>query len=216
MSPRRRSQSHGSTIGCMTAIPPAQHVAEHRHLRTAPAPWYSVIGQILAWAIAAVLFALILALVVIPRITGATPYTILTSSMVPSMPPGTIVIDRPVPFDSITVGTVLTYQIESGQPDVVTHRVVGINVESDGSDTLTMRGDANPSPDVRHVISKQVRGVVWYSVPYVGYIGAFGSVDVRAIGARVVGGILILYAIYVVVMALVRGRKSPKGARAKG
>ena len=197
----------------MTAEPTARHDRVHRHFRVGPTPWYSVVGQILAWFIAAVLFALILALVVIPRIFGATPYTILTSSMVPTMPPGTIVIDRAVPFDSITQGTVLTYQLQSGQPAVVTHRVVGINVEADGSRSLTMRGDANPSPDANHVIAKQVRGVVWYSVPYVGYIGAVGSVDLRSIAAKVVGALLILYALYVVIMALVRGRKSPKRSR---
>jgi signal peptidase len=200
----------------MTAEPTAHHDVAHRHFRVGPSPWYSILAQILAWAIAAVLFALILALVVIPRIVGAMPYTILTSSMVPTMPPGTIVVDRPVPFDSITVGTVLTYQLQSGQPAVVTHRVVGINVEADGSRTLTMRGDANPSPDAAHVISKQVRGVVWYSVPYIGYVGSFGTVDVRSIAARGVGAALILYALYVAIMALVRGRKSPKRAREEG
>ena len=65
--------------------------------------------------------------------------------MVPQMPPGTIVVDRPEPFASIRVGDVLTYQIASGEPAVVTHRVIAINVESDGSQTLTMKGDANPS-----------------------------------------------------------------------
>jgi signal peptidase len=198
----------------MVADPPAQHARNHRHRRPEkPATWYGIIGQVIAWTIASALFALILMLVVVPRVTGSTPYTILTGSMVPVMPPGTIVVDRPEPFSSIKVGDVLTYQIASGEAAVVTHRVIGINVESDGSRTLTMKGDANPSPDLRHIISKQVRGVVWYSIPYVGYIGAVGSTDGRSIAARVVGAGLLLYALYVLIMALVRGKKPRNGDR---
>jgi signal peptidase len=198
----------------MVDDPPAQHARDHRHERSGkPATWYGILGQGIAWTIAAVLFALILILVVVPRVTGSTPYTILTGSMVPQMPPGTIVVDRPQPFSSIRVGDVLTYQIASGEPAVVTHRVIAINVESDGSQTLTMKGDANPSPDLKHVISKQVRGVVWYSIPYVGYIGAVGSADGRSIAARVIGVGLIVYAIVVLILALVRGRSPRSGGR---
>ncbi len=196
---------------------PAQHARDHRHERPGKrTTWYGTLGQIIAWTIAAVLFALILVLVVVPRAAGATPYTILTGSMVPQMPPGTIVVDRPQPFSSIRVGDVLTYQIASGQPAVVTHRVIAINVESDGSQTLTMKGDANPTPDLKHVISKQVRGIVWYSIPYVGYIGAVGSVDLRSIAARVIGAGLIIYAIVVLILALVRGKSPRNGGRRRG
>jgi signal peptidase len=193
---------------------PAQHAHAHRHERPAkPTTWYRVLGQTIAWIVAAVLFGLILVLVVVPRLTGATPYTILTGSMVPTMPPGTIVVTRPEPFSSIRVGDVLTYQIASGQPAVVTHRVIGINVEADGSRSLTMRGDANPSPDLKRVIPKQVRGVVWYSVPLVGYFGAVGSADTRSVVARIIGAGLILYAIYVLIAALIKGRKPRTGDR---
>jgi signal peptidase I len=196
---------------------PAQHARDHRHERPGKrTTWYGTLGQIVAWAIAAVLFALILVLVVVPRVSGATPYTILTGSMVPQMPPGTIVVDRPEPFSSIRVGDVLTYQIASGQPTVVTHRVVGINVEADGSRTLTMKGDANPTPDVRHIISKQVRGIVWYSIPDVGYIGAVGSADARSVAARIIGAGLIVYAIVILILALVRGKTPRNGGRRRG
>jgi signal peptidase len=193
---------------------PAQHAQDHRHERQGkPATWYGILGQVIAWAIAAVLFALILILVVIPRVAGSTPYTILTGSMVPQLPPGTVVVDRPEPFTSIRVGDVVTYQIASGEPAVATHRVIAINVESDGSQSLTMKGDANPSPDLKHVIGEQVRGVVWYSIPYVGYIGAVGSADGRSILARVIGGGLIVYAIVVLIVALVRGKSPLTGGR---
>jgi signal peptidase I len=195
---------------------PAQHARAPRHEHSSkPATWYGVLGQTVAWIVAAALFGLIIALVLIPRLTGSTPYTILTGSMVPTMPPGTIVVDRPEPFSSIRVGDVLTYQLVSGQPAVVTHRVLGINVEADGSQSLTMKGDANPTPDVKRVIPKQVRGVVWYSVPLVGYFGAVGSADTRSIAARIIGAGLILYAIYVLIAAGIRRRKSRTGDKSE-
>jgi signal peptidase I len=188
---------------------PAQHAHAHRHERPVKSnSWYRVLGQTIAWIVAVALFGLILVLVVVPRLTGATPYTILTGSMVPTMPPGTIVVTRPEPFSSIRVGDVLTYQIASGQPAVVTHRVIGINVEANGSQTLTMKGDANPSPDLKRVIPTQVRGVVWYSLPLVGYFGAVGSADTRSVVARIIGAGLILYAIYVLIAARIKGRRS--------
>jgi signal peptidase len=198
----------------MVDEPPPQHARDHRHERPEKRKtWYGQVGLVVAWMIAVVLFGLILVLVVVPRVTQSTPYTILTGSMVPEFPPGTIVVDRPEPFGSIRVGDVLTYQIASGNPAVATHRVIAINVESDGSQSLTMKGDANPSPDLKHVISKQVRGVVWYSVPFAGYVAAVGSADARAIAARVVGAILVVYALIVLVMALVRGDPPQRGGR---
>src|ERR1700710_2266781 len=99
----------------MVEEPPAQHAHDHRHLRPGkPTTWYSALGQVVAWLIAALLFAMILILVLVPRLTGSTPYTILTGSMVPVMPPGTIVVTRPEPFSSIRTGDVLTYQLVSG------------------------------------------------------------------------------------------------------
>ena len=33
--------------------------------------------------------------IVIPRLTGSTPYTVLTGSMVPTYPPGTLIVVKP-------------------------------------------------------------------------------------------------------------------------
>jgi signal peptidase I len=55
----------------------------------------------------------ITALVLVPRIAGATPYTILAGSMMPDIPPGTIIAVKPTPFDQIRQGDVISYQIES-------------------------------------------------------------------------------------------------------
>ena len=81
------------------------------------------IAQGISWVVLLFLIVVAMAVIVVPALTHSTPYTILTSSMVPTYPPGTLVIVRPVAVDDIHIGTVVTYQLESGKPEVVTHRV---------------------------------------------------------------------------------------------
>lgn len=112
-------------------------------------------------------------LVVVPKATGSMPLSVLTQSMEPTLPPGTLVVVRPVAVDTIEVGDVVTYQIASGQAAVVTHRVVGIASSSDGGRTFTTKGDNNDVADPRPVIPAQVRGTVWYSLPALGTVNQF-------------------------------------------
>lgn len=89
--------------------------------------------------------------VVVPAVTGATPMTILTSSMVPTCLPGTLIIVKKPNSDSIRIGDPITYQLESGKAPVVTHRVITITSTSDGERTFTTKGDANGAADQKPV-----------------------------------------------------------------
>ena len=111
---------------------------------------------------------MLLVAVVVPRVAGATPYAVLTGSMRPSLPEGTLVVVRPTPMESIGIGSVITYQIQSGQPAVVTHRVVAQAIDGSGSRIFRTRGDANDVADAGWVKPVQIRGQVWYAVPQVG------------------------------------------------
>jgi signal peptidase len=169
--------------------------------------WLRRLGAITAWTVAVLMGGLIVGLVIVPRLFGAEPFTVLTGSMRPLMPPGTMIIVRPVEFTDLRVGDVITYQLESGQAAVVTHRIVSIDIGDDGP-RLRTQGDANPSADIEPVRAEQVRGEVWYWVPYIGYVTSVGSGDGRANIVRVLGGALIVYAVYAVVMGMVRSRRS--------
>ncbi|WP_313810723.1 signal peptidase I [Glutamicibacter sp.] len=129
------------------------------------------IGQIVSWLALFVVVLLIAVMIVVPKIGGAATYTVLTGSMRPTYPPGEFIVVKPVPFDQIQSGDVVTYQLESGKPAVVTHRVVGIDVKVDGSKRLIARGDANNVDDAP-VQSEQVRGRLWYSLPWLGYLNS--------------------------------------------
>ncbi|MGH1525271.1 signal peptidase I [Leifsonia sp. L25] len=131
--------------------------------------------------------------IVIPRAAGATPVTVLTSSMEPTLPPGTLVVVRPKAVHDIHVGDVMTYQIRSGDPAVISHRVIAITTSTTNGMTFTTKGDDNAEADPP-VVPAQVRGVVWYSVPLLGYVNSALDQSQRSWVLPAVGVLLIVYA----------------------
>ncbi|GAA3598344.1 hypothetical protein GCM10022198_23260 [Klugiella xanthotipulae] len=144
------------------------HTPETPETRSPGRRAFTLIRTVLFATVVSALIVLVTAIILVPRITGSTTYTILTNSMAPTLPPGTIIVTQPRDVASIRVGDVVTYQIESGQPEVITHRVVGISKDTRGEVSFIMRGDNNSVNDPKPVIREQVMGVVLYSVPFVG------------------------------------------------
>lgn len=131
--------------------------------------WWS--GQILSWLLLLSVLAVAAAMIVIPRIAGATAYTVLTGSMAPGMQPGSLAVVRPVDPATLHIGDVITYQLKSGEPSVVTHRVVGVGSTLDGELRFTARGDANTANDPP-VRPEQIRGILWYQLPWLGHVNS--------------------------------------------
>lgn len=159
--------------------------------------------------------ALVAALVVvIPAASGSTPYTILTTSMEPGMPPGTLIIVKPADPQTIQVGDVVTYQIASNKPEVITHRVIQIIDSTSGADRrFVTQGDNNGSPD-GEIKAVQIRGIVWYAVPYVGYINNLVNGDSRSVIIPIIAVALFGYAGWMLISSILgRRRKKELAAR---
>jgi signal peptidase len=154
-------------------------------------PW---VGRVAAWLVILGISAILAIAVLIPRVAGATPYVVLTGSMRPGMPPGTLVVVKPVKAADVGVGSVVTYQLKSGQPDVVTHRVVAMGFDGNGRRLFHTQGDANDAPDAAWVRPVQIRGERWYAVPYVGYVTSWISGQQRRFALAAVVTILLGYA----------------------
>lgn len=169
----------------------------------------SKVGQVLAWLTILGVGAVLAVAVVVPRLGGGTPYAVLTGSMQPNYPPGTLVVVRQVPFDEIAIGDVITYQLSSGQAEVVTHRVIGRTTLPDGTSRLLTQGDANGVPDAETVQEKQVRGRLWYAAPYLGRVNGVLTARDKQIGVYVVAGALIAYAAAMFLSAVGIGRRKP-------
>ena len=149
-------------------------------------------------------------LIVIPKVGGAIPLTVLTQSMEPGLPPGTLIVVGPVTFTDIKVGDVITYQIRSGDPAVITHRVIGFTSGEKGDSLLLLQGDNNALPDdpVREV---QVQGRLWYSVPYMGFVNSAVNGENRSVIVAIIAGLFFAYAAYMVVTGVVDSRRKKRG-----
>lgn len=166
------------------------------------------LGLGVSWGVLGLVLGLAAILIFVPAAAGATPYTVLTSSMEPHLPPGTLLVVKPTPVDGIHIGSVVTYQVESGKPEVITHRVVEIRSESNGSRTFILKGDNNDLADPKPVIPEQIRGTLWYSVPLVGYLATALNSQSRTWLVPVAGAALLAYAAVMVVSTVVaRSRK---------
>ena len=156
--------------------------------------------------------------IVIPAFTGSIPMTILTSSMEPTYPPGTLVIVRPTDPAEVRIGDALTYQIKSGEAAVVTHRVIAIENNSNGEISYTTQGDNNGLPDELAVRPVQIKGTVWYSLPWIGHVNTLINGDARAWVVPLLATALLLYAGYAFTSAVVtsirRRRNRPDDAEA--
>jgi signal peptidase len=148
-----------------------------------------------SWTVIGAVMLVLAVTVVGPRLAGAHAYAILTGSMQPTLPPGTLVVVKPTDPDSIGIGSVITYQLESGKPTVVTHRVVAQGVDGHGHFVYWTKGDANSAVDQPPVRPVQVRGRLWYSVPYAGYATQLLTGSQRALLLSFAIGGLVAYSV---------------------
>lgn len=150
---------------------------------------------------------LALIVVVLPIAVGGSAYTVLTGSMEPKLPPGTFLIVKPTPASEVRVGEVITYQLVSGRPEVATHRVIERILDPRTAEvSFITKGDANNTPDAAPVIPVQLRGTVWYAVPYLGWVNNVLNGEARAWLVPIVAGLLLAYAGWMFVAGLLERR----------
>lgn len=125
-----------------------------------------LVGLLVSAVVALALVGIILFFVV-PRVLHWDVQVVMSGSMEPAMPVGSVVLVRPVDAEAVAVGDIITFR-RQGSPDLVTHRVVEV-VHGDSLSFRT-RGDANEEPDTSLVPADALRGRVWVTIPYLGYV----------------------------------------------
>ena len=122
----------------------------------------------IVWRIALGAFLTLFALGVFASATGhLRALTVLSGSMQPKMPIGSIILDQPVAASQIRVGNIITYENPTGS--LTSHRVIKVLAEN-GRLVAETKGDANNSPDPWRV---DLAGKVWRVsavVPLAGYL----------------------------------------------
>jgi signal peptidase len=187
---RRRSVIGESDRGEGTPMNGLQDTTERSSGSGVRTPARGVLGLLVVVAI-----GLAVALAGVPALFGGTALTVLSPSMVPTFAPGDVVVVRPRPVAGIVVGDVITFTArdpQTGSTRTVTHRVVGI----DPGPVFHTRGDANEDPDPGTVAAADVRGVLWYTVPWVGGLAErlltpAGAVIGLGVFALLVGALLL-------------------------
>lgn len=117
-----------------------------------------------------VLLALALAGV---RLVGLRPFAVLSGSMEPEYPVGSLVYVKKTDPAELAVGDVITFM--QSENTVVTHRIVEILPDDTDPETLrfTTKGDGNDAEDGTPVHYKNVLGRVVLCVPGLGYVSNF-------------------------------------------
>ncbi|QIK64380.1 signal peptidase I [Leucobacter viscericola] len=178
-----------------------------RPQRRGVSAFLSALGTGVMAGLTVLFVGVIFATVAIPFFTGSTALTVKTSSMEPAVPPGTMIVVHPIRFSEIEPGMIVTYQLRSGEPTLITHRVTQQQKLADGTGVLITKGDANPAPDVDPIIETQVRGTVRYAIPYIGWVTTLFAGETRtAIVTLVVAGLL-LYAAWMLILSVRERRK---------
>lgn len=114
-----------------------------------------------------ILFALAV-LLIVPNLLGMKSLAVLSGSMEPGIPVGSIVYVEEIEPSALQVDDVVTYSI--GGNTMVTHRVVEVDLDNQ---TLITKGDANDVVDANPVAFSQVVGKMKMHVPYLGYISIY-------------------------------------------
>lgn len=217
---RRAARTHDDS-GAARAARPSRAPRPPRASREPRTGWRAVAHALalgLTTGLLVIVAGLAVVLIVVPKATGSTPLTVLTQSMDPTLPPGTLLVVRPTQADDIRIGDVVTYQITSGQPAVISHRVTAVQSSSDGSRTFTLKGDNNALADPAPVTAAQVRGVVWYSLPDVGLVNQLVNGS-RSWLVPAIAGVLLAYGAVMIAIGTVssaRRRRTRRHSDAAG
>ena len=214
----------------MSAAVAPPHAGAAEPVRRERKPLRHVVGRV-ASTIGLVLVVSIAALMLVPSILGYHRYVIISGSMEPAIPTGSIVYDKAVPVDDLKVGDVITFlpPPEYGLAYPVTHRIHEIGKapanQQDAAAagrTFRTKGDANPAPDPWTIIlHSDHQDRVEHHIPKLGYVYEWLSqrwVQILVFGIpALIIGIIIIRALWkeagyaVVEEREAKRRKPPKG-----
>ena len=125
----------------------------------------------------------------VPKAVGISSYTVLTGSMEPAVPVGSLVYAKAADPASLSIGDIIVFY--DGRDTIpVTHRVV--ENQADSNQVIT-KGDANTSNDIAPIPYNNIIGKVVLCVPYLGRIlGPLGTIMGKiAMLAIILGGFLL-------------------------
>ena len=147
---------------------------------------FSALGTIL-------LIVVILACIplTVPRLMGYQIYSVVTGSMEPEIPIGSMVYVKSIVPKELKEKDVVAFYGGRDTNAIITHRVVYNDLISG---QIITKGDANKTTDMNPVSYSNVIGIVEYTLPKVGALAqAFTSTQGKIAAASVVGAAVLLH-----------------------
>lgn len=157
-------------------------------------------GLVLGWSFNLLGILMLLSVIltclplVIPRLLGSEAFGIVSGSMEPNIPIGSLIFTEPVDPNDVLEGEVIAFQ--SGDA-VVAHRVMRNAIDEQA---FVTKGDANPAIDFNSVPYSELIGRVSFHIPYIGrvlmlYASPAGKISAAAVAVSgliftVLGGML--------------------------
>ena len=125
------------------------------------------IWNVVTWSLVtvAVIFAVLLVGV---RLFGIQVFSVVSGSMEPNIPVGSLIYVQKVDPAEVQPGDVITYVLSNNMPS--THRVVRVDAENQHFYT---KGDANETEDGTPVHYNNVIGIPQFAIPGLGYVSDF-------------------------------------------
>lgn len=107
--------------------------------------------------------------IMIPKAAGFESYVVVSGSMEPNIPVGSIVYSEKADPQLLRAGDVIVFIDESRGTIPITHRIMSNNPYTE---TIITKGDANEGEDVNPVHYGNVIGKVVRYVPHIGFTAA--------------------------------------------
>lgn len=129
----------------------------------------------------------------VPRLMGYQIYSVVTGSMEPEIPVGSMVYVKSVNPKELKEKDVVAFYGGRDTNAIITHRVVKNN---EISGQITTKGDANKTEDMNPVSYSDVIGIVEHTIPKAGALAqAFTSTEGKIAAAGMVGGAVVFHVI---------------------
>lgn len=129
----------------------------------------------------------------LPRLMGYQIYTVVTGSMEPEIPVGSMVYVKSIAPKELKEKDVVAFYGGRDTNAIITHRVVHNNLISG---QIITKGDANKTADMNPVSYSDVIGIVEYTIPKAGALAqAFTSTEGKIATAGIVAASVLLHAV---------------------
>jgi signal peptidase I len=116
----------------------------------------------------AVLAAALTLAIALPVLLGCRALVVMSGSMEPALPTGSVVLVKRIPAEAIAVGDVVSFRSPENPSRVLTHRVQSVGLV-DGRLQVQTRGDANTGTESWNIDPQGTVGRVVFHVPLLGF-----------------------------------------------